>query len=827
MKSRLVASTNRCQFPALLCAIVAGSMCSIASAQSVTRESVSGTNSPVEGNGVSREAAISADGNTLVFRTTSDNWPDGSSGLNATRIIKRNRTTGSTQMLNGSGIFESPPLSGERPSNGLSRLPSYRGAGAAWLNDADQNPGGFLCPDNNGLTDIYFNSGTPTAWSWLPGGGGCGVSPNGQCISLQIYPDNSNIAFETTANNLGPTDTNNFSDIYSGNTSGSRVFSKKSVAGSILTGIVHADGASSNPSVGGSSTTRWVTAFESLATNLTTDTNGLRDIYARVEPQGGGLGFPFTTRVSVSSAGTQANGASFAPNVSKDGRFVVFSSDANNLVTGDTNGQRDIFLRDLTTNTTTRLSLAMNGAQPNAACNNPVINADGTWVAFESTATNLIASVSTVAGRSHIYLCHVPTGSIFMCDFNNATFSEANNSSFLPSISDDGLTVAFETDATNLIDSDLNAKRDIYVYSRSNAPVNDECANAVELSGVNVVLVGGSTGGAFASNAVNSCGLTQYSPDVWYKYTAACTGPYQIDTAGSNFDTVLTIYSDCGQTVIQCDDDGGTNNTSKINRTLIGGETYWIRVAGYTQRSGNFNLQIQALGLPAVDNCFSGFTASVGTRDFVNCNTTSTGPVITGACNGVLFGTDVWYEFNPTSSGTYTIDTIGSSFDTVMAVYQAPNCGSVSSANQIACNDDLSPGIRPSLVNINATAGLKYFVRIGGYNSAVGNGRLNISYYGCNPADIANDQGTPLPGPNGIPNNGVNEGDYNAFFAADGFFLQSGLGADAIGMSCDIADDQGTPFPPFGTGGLNSAVNNGVNEGDYNCFFNYLFIPCN
>ena len=61
MKSRLVASTNRCQFPALLCAIVAGSMCSIASAQSVTRESVSGTNSPVEGNGVSREAAISAD----------------------------------------------------------------------------------------------------------------------------------------------------------------------------------------------------------------------------------------------------------------------------------------------------------------------------------------------------------------------------------------------------------------------------------------------------------------------------------------------------------------------------------------------------------------------------------------------------------------------------------------------------------------------------------------------------------------------------------------------------------------------------------------------
>ncbi len=93
----------------------------------------------------------------------------------------------------------------------------------------------------------------------------------------------------------------------------------------------------------------------------------------------------------------------------------------------------------------------------------------------------------------------------------------------------------------------------------------------------------------------------------------------------------------------------------------------------------------------------------------------------------------------------------------------------------------------------------------------------------CSPADIANDQGTPLPGPANVPNGGVNEGDFNCFFAADGFFAQAALGPTAIGSFADIADDQGTPKPPFGNP---TGANNGVNEGDYNCFFNNFFIPC-
>ncbi len=106
-------------------------------------------------------------------------------------------------------------------------------------------------------------------------------------------------------------------------------------------------------------------------------------------------------------------------------------------------------------------------------------------------------------------------------------------------------------------------------------------------------------------------------------------------------------------------------------------------------------------------------------------------------------------------------------------------------------------------------------------NMVIWSPRSNV--VGCNPADIADDQGTPLPGSPNVPNAGVNEGDYNAFFSANGFFHQATLGLCGVGKFCDIADDQGTPKPPFGNP---VGANTGVNEGDYNCFFNNLFLPC-
>ncbi len=94
---------------------------------------------------------------------------------------------------------------------------------------------------------------------------------------------------------------------------------------------------------------------------------------------------------------------------------------------------------------------------------------------------------------------------------------------------------------------------------------------------------------------------------------------------------------------------------------------------------------------------------------------------------------------------------------------------------------------------------------------------------GCNPADIACDDGTPLSAAPGCTNSttGPNEGDFNAFFSAEGFFFQSGLGAGGVGGTCDIACDDGTPLSQ-----APGCTNNGVNEGDYNAFFNNLFLSC-
>jgi len=94
---------------------------------------------------------------------------------------------------------------------------------------------------------------------------------------------------------------------------------------------------------------------------------------------------------------------------------------------------------------------------------------------------------------------------------------------------------------------------------------------------------------------------------------------------------------------------------------------------------------------------------------------------------------------------------------------------------------------------------------------------------GCNPADIACDDGTPLVSAPGCTNSttGPNEGDYNAFFAADGFFFQAGQGLAGVGGFCDIACDDGEPLGPNP-----GCSNGGVNEGDYNCFFNNLFLSC-
>ncbi|MGZ4664922.1 MAG: TolB family protein, partial [Frankiaceae bacterium] len=126
-------------------------------------------------------------------------------------------------------------------------------------------------------------------------------------------------------------------------------------------------------------------AFISGAANLVPgDTNTESDVFVRDRRAG------TTTRVSVSNTGAQANGYSYEVAVSANGRYVAFDSNATNLVPGDTNDAQDVFVRDRRAGTTTRVSVSNSGAQGNGGSGDPAVSANGRYVAFNSFATNLV-----------------------------------------------------------------------------------------------------------------------------------------------------------------------------------------------------------------------------------------------------------------------------------------------------------------------------------------------------------------------------------------------------------------------------------------------------
>ncbi|HYS93416.1 MAG TPA: hypothetical protein VEL48_08295, partial [Candidatus Acidoferrales bacterium] len=155
------------------------------------------------------------------------------------------------------------------------------------------------------------------------------------------------------------------------------------------------------------------------------------------------------------------NGPSLSAAISGDGRFVAFESDATNLVAGDTNGKRDIFVYDMTTRATTRASVDSLGRQSNGSSFNASKSADGRFVAFESDATNLVPSDSNL--KRDIFVRDLVLGSTVRASVDSAD-RQALGASSSAAISGDGRSVAFESDANNLVPGDTNLARDVFVH---------------------------------------------------------------------------------------------------------------------------------------------------------------------------------------------------------------------------------------------------------------------------------------------------------------------------------------------------------------------------
>ena len=205
-------------------------------------------------------------------------------------------------------------------------------------------------------------------------------------------------------------------------------------------------------------------AFVSFAENLVPgDTNQSADVFVRDRVLG------TTERVSVSSSGREADGNSGllnlmgGPSISADGRFVAFSSEATNLVSGDRNKNPDVFVRDRQTGTTTRVSVATGGAEANAGGTAPAISRDGRFVAFESSSDNL-APDTNFTGDIYLHDRQTGTTELISKAFDGGN---ANSSSFSPTLNGDGRFVYYTSFASNLVAGDNDdGSVDAYLFDR-------------------------------------------------------------------------------------------------------------------------------------------------------------------------------------------------------------------------------------------------------------------------------------------------------------------------------------------------------------------------
>lgn len=279
---------------------------------------------------------------------------------------------------------------------------------------------------------------------------GGGAQSDGRSSVPAISADDRYSAFHSDASNLVSADTNFATDVFVHDRSSSQT-ERVSVAGSGAEG--NADSFSPAISANG----RFV-AFYSAASNLVDgDANGVNDVFVRDRQE------RTTVRVSLAPAGASPNGGSSSPSISADGRFVAFLSDASNLVADDLNRLRDVFVVDRQTGTTTRASVDSAGAEANLESFSPVLSADGRFVVFTTFAFNLVAD--DINEGSDVFVRDLQAQTTTRVSVYEGGY-EAEGDSLRPAISADGRIVAFDSDAWNLAWGDTNDDFDVFIHDR-------------------------------------------------------------------------------------------------------------------------------------------------------------------------------------------------------------------------------------------------------------------------------------------------------------------------------------------------------------------------
>ena len=309
--------------------------------------------------------------------------------------------------------------------------------------------------DHNELQDVFVRDrarGTTARVSVGPYGEADGAS-----LAALVSANGKVVAYSSDASNLVPGDGNRTLDVFLVDLARGRT---SRISSSEVGESWDRSEASSIDANGR------VVAFRSYGPNLVPgDENGLADVFVRVP------GAAWPERVNVSTAGKEADGATFRGMLSGDGRYVGFRSRADNLVHGDTNDALDVFVRDRVTGMTRRVSVASDGTQADPSgfdhgwraslfMSRPFLSANGRYAAFTSRAANLVEGDHN--GKADVFVHDLWTGRTIRVSVTSDG-TEADGDSFVAGISGDGRVVAFTSLADNVVHGDTNRRRDVFV----------------------------------------------------------------------------------------------------------------------------------------------------------------------------------------------------------------------------------------------------------------------------------------------------------------------------------------------------------------------------
>lgn len=379
--------------------------------------------------------SISQDGRFVAFASSADNLVAGDTN-GVSDIFVSDRITGAITRIS------------ESTEGAQSNAPSSVGAiSADGRYVTFSSSASTLVPgDQNGLEDLFVfdrDAGTTAMVSRTPGGN----EPDGASYGGAISADGRYVTYTSEADDLTTDDFNGRSDVFvTDRTDGvTRLISRSS------------DGMQGNDrSVGPSiSADGRSIAYGSTASNLIAgDTNGTEDVFVTNRVSG------VTVRVSMLADGTQGNNHSFGPSLSADGRYVSYESFATNFTPHDTNFQGDIFVNDRATGATTLVSRTPDGDPGNVGGNGAILSADGRYIAFNSQSSNLASGDTD--GFADEYVADRLTGVTTLVSTSTAG-SKGNGHSFGFAFSADGRYIAYESQASNLVEGDSNQKQDVFL----------------------------------------------------------------------------------------------------------------------------------------------------------------------------------------------------------------------------------------------------------------------------------------------------------------------------------------------------------------------------